>query len=55
MDEISGPNLEVAVAVAAKRMQTQKAVSSAMAKLIDSCGPTGQENLPADATFHTYA
>jgi hypothetical protein len=48
-------NLELIGAAVARDRKDAKALGDAMVKLIETSAATGRENLPPDATFHTYA
>ena len=42
-------------AAVVRERKDAKALGDAMVKLIETSAATGRENLPRDATFHTYA
>jgi hypothetical protein len=55
VDPISAPSLESSVAVAGRTKENQQALAQAMIRLIEICASVGRQQLPPDATFHTYA
>ena len=55
MDPISAQSMEAYGAAIERRREDAKTLGDAMIKLIETSASVGQQNLPPDATFHTYA
>lgn len=54
MDQISA-SAPAPIEVSSRTMEEQKALAQAMIKLIETCAAAGREEMPPDATYHTYA
>jgi len=55
VDPLSAPKSPAPIVTGASPVQEQRTLSEAVIKLIESCAAAGQDVLPPDATFHTYA
>jgi hypothetical protein len=55
VDPLSAPRSPAPIVTGTSPAQEQRTLSEAVIKLIESCATAGQDVLPPDATFHTYA